>query len=129
MKHLLVELIAGAVQARLNCLETKNVEWEAKHETTINKLVQDHLPSGGGFDNGTQIDLERSTADKLVFTTAFHHMNEGGFYDGWTEHDVVVKPSFIGRLSIDITGKNRNDIKEYIHESFHAALTEEHENV
>jgi hypothetical protein len=80
------------------------------------------MPSGSGFDSGTTLDLDASHADKLVFQTSFHHMDENGYYDGWTEHTVTVTPSLRDRYHIRISGRNRNDIKEMIHQSFDVAL-------
>ena len=80
------------------------------------------LPSGSGFDNGTQFDVENSTMDKLVFTTSFHHMSEHGYYTKWTDHTVTVTPSFHG-LNIKVSGRNRNDIKDHIAECFDCLLT------
>lgn len=119
---LYVEL-ASAVGARLNCLASKNTEWEEKHESRINALVSAHMPSGSGFDNGTAIDLDKSTGEKLVFSTAFHHMDEAGGYCGWTEHEVTAVPSFLGGFSLKISGRDRNDIKDYIGDTFQHALS------
>jgi hypothetical protein len=110
--------IASLVAARLNCLASNNTEWEAKHEAEIIRLVYQYLPSGAGFDGGTKIDFDASTGEKLVFDTSYHHMNEGGFYDGWTEHRVIVTPSLTFGHTLRITGRNRNDIKDYIAEAF-----------
>jgi hypothetical protein len=52
-------------------------------------------------------------------------MNDGGFYDGWTEHTITVTPSFIGSMNIKISGRDRNQIKDYLHDVFSTALTEE----
>jgi hypothetical protein len=114
-------IIANAVQARANCITSGNKEWQAKHEETIENIIKEQLPSGGGFDNGTQIDLNRSNGERLVFTTAYHHMNDGGYYDGWTEHAITVTPNF-SNIRIKVSGRNRNDIKDYIAEMFHNAL-------
>jgi hypothetical protein len=75
--------LASLIQARKNCIASRNEEWEAKHEATILSLVKDNLPSGSGFDSGTKIDLDASHGERLVFFTDFHHMDESGFYDGW----------------------------------------------
>lgn len=121
--RLLYRELASLVQARLNCLDDSrnNVEWADKHETRIERLVKEYMPSGSGFDSGTRIDLERSHGGKLVFDTAFHHMDESGGYDGWTEHTVTVTPAFDG-VNIRIGGRNRNDVKELIHQEFDSAL-------
>lgn len=110
--------IAKCLVAYNNCLKSNNKEWENKWEDKINELVKNHLVSGGGFDTGTKFDWEKSNHNKLVFNTAFHHMNEGGYYDGWTEHQIIITPDLMFGFNIKITGKNRNDIKEYIHTVF-----------
>jgi hypothetical protein len=66
--------LASMVQARLNCIERNNTEWQDKHEERILKLVSDHMPSGSGIDNGTKIDLDASTGEKLVFHFGAGHL-------------------------------------------------------
>ncbi len=92
-------------------------------EDTIERLVKEYMPSGSGFDSGTTLDLEASTDYKLVFGTAFHHMDEHGSYTKWTEHRVIVSPSLAFDFDLVVSGRDHNGIKEYIHESFHQALT------
>lgn len=129
MDNTLAYQIATLIEARQNCIkrigrdanDKLSREWLDRHGIMIRLLVKNHMPSGSGFDNGTSIDLEKSTVDKLVFHTSFHHMNEHGYYDGWTDHTVTVKPGFT-RLDIRISGKNRNDIKDTIDDSFRNAL-------
>ena len=89
--------------------------------------LMDSAPSGSGFDAGTEIDLDRSNKNKLVFTTAFHHMDEFGYYEGWTHHEVIVKPDLRFGFEIKVTGRDKNEkgIKEYIADVFHTWLLEE----
>jgi hypothetical protein len=94
------------------------------HEDTICFLVENHLPRGAGFDNGTAIDLNKSSEEKLVFQTSFHHMDDNGCYDIWTKHTVVVKPSLAYGFLITIGGKNHKDIKSLIQDCFEATLSE-----
>jgi hypothetical protein len=116
-------ILAQIVQARRNCLSSGNSEsWAKRHEGTILAIVAQFMPSGSGFDSGTKIDLDQSTDEKLVFHTSFHHINENGFYDGWSEHEVIVKASLAYGISIRITGEDKRGIKEYIHECFRSAL-------
>lgn len=133
MKRTLYSELSRAIQARANCAELvgghdgvdgemRNPEWFDKHEETIEMLVKQHMPHGSGFDSGTKIDLDASHADKLVFTTSFHHMNDGGFYDGWTEHTVTVVPSLSNGFHMRIGGRNRNDIKEMMYQEFDYVL-------
>jgi len=118
--------LAQLVDARLRCMADDKPlvrkDWGKKHEDRILALVKEHMPSGSGFDNGTKIDLDRSSGERLVFDTAFHHMDEHGGYAGWTEHTVTVTPSLAFGTRIKIGGKNRNDIKEHMHECFSTAL-------
>ena len=123
MSEKLYQTIAQLVQARENCKKSNNREWLDKHESRITDLVKSFLPSGSGFDNGTQIDLDESTPNRLVFHTAYHHMNDGGYYDGWTEHSVIVTPDLASGFDLRITGRDRREIKDYIGEVFHHALS------
>jgi hypothetical protein len=125
MKTQLVESLASKVDARLRCIEAGNAEWEVRHKENADKLVRDYLPRGSGFDSGTTLDWDASRSNKIVFRTSFHHMDEHGYYDGWTEHVVTVRPSFIGRFSLKINGRDRNGIKDYIADGFHHALSQE----
>ena len=52
-------------------------------------------------------------------------MDENGFYDGWTSHDIIVRPSLSSDIYIRITGSNRNDFKDYAHDLFDCALNEQ----
>jgi hypothetical protein len=114
--------LASKVVARLNCIKADNIEWRDRHKEDADRLVRDLMPSGSGFDNGTTLDWEHSTAERLYFKTAFHHMDDHGSYDGWTEHTVFVTPSLLHGVKLSITGRNRRDIKDYIHDCFHDAL-------
>lgn len=118
MKRNVCTALARAVGARLRCLDI------ASHEEAIDAMLED-FPHGSGFDKGTTLDLDLSTGEKLVFTTAFHHMNDGGFYDGWTSHCVIVTPSLKVGFRLRITGRDRNGIKEHIAEAFNACLERE----
>jgi hypothetical protein len=98
-------------------------EWWERHTNRINMLVKEHMPSGSGFDSGMVLEISDSHGEKLVFTTYFHHMKDGGYTD-WTTHVVTVTPSFQG-VNIRISGRNKDDIKDLIHEAFTQALKTE----
>lgn len=114
--------IALMVQSRQNCLTLGNTEWFEKWSHQLTTLATT-LPAGSGIDHGTQIDLDKSNRDKLVLTMDFHHMDEYGGYDGWTSHTITVRPSFQG-IDLTISGANRNNIKEYLHDVYYFALME-----
>ena len=124
----LAQQIASLCVARRNCQSRGNAEWYANHSETLERIARDYLPSGSGIDNGTTIDLDATSFDKIVLTTSYHHMDENGYYDGWTDHKITIRPSFLG-LDITIGGRNRNDIKDYLHDVFHHCLSSEFDEI
>ena len=110
--------IAGTYQAILNCQEAKNGVWEEIHLDTILYIIEKHLPSGSGLDSGVSLDFDKSTPEKLVFDAPFHHMNDMGYYTKWSNHQVVVTPSLQFGFNLKITGKNENNVKEYLSDIF-----------
>lgn len=113
--------ISNLLSAIANCEASGNTEWKLKHGETLAGLCREYLPSGSGIDNGTMLDEYGSSPDKLVFSAGFHHMNDAGMYDGWTQHLIIVTPTFNG-ISVRITGRNRNDIKAYLTDIYSEAL-------
>lgn len=89
----------------------------------IEQLIKERFPNGSGFDSGTK--LISATEDKVVLQADFHHMSEHGYYTGWTEHQVIIKPHFEFGYILKVTGKNKRDIKPYIEEYFYNILNEE----
>ncbi len=124
MTKLLYQRLHIAFVAMKNCERLGNTEWLQRHGETIKSLVDDHMPSGSGWDCGTSYDLNDWTDSKMVFHGSFHHMNDGGYYDGWTDHTVTIRPSFNG-IDMAISGRDRNDIKDYLGETFYSALQTE----
>ena len=129
MARYLYSELASLIDARQRCMlpsaNESQHEHASVHEDTILRLVKDFMPSGSGFDSGTKIDLDASHANKLVFTTSYHHMNDGGYYDGWTDHTVTITPSLVNDFDLRISGRNRNDIKDYMYQTFDQALNED----
>ncbi len=121
MKDKAYTLIARTLQARNSCEETGNDIWYEKHSDRLSEIVKSFAPSGSGFDNGTVLN-DSSRRDRLVFSTSFHHMTEHGMYDGWSHHDVVITPSLANGFDLRVTGRDRNDIKDYIADVFHTFL-------
>jgi hypothetical protein len=102
---------------------TGNTVWREKWHDKIKEIMQSS-PHGSGFDSGTYIDLEASKG-KLVFNTSFHHMNEVGYYVGWTKHKVIIKPLLEYDFIVTVTGRDCNQIKDYIADVFSVWLEEE----
>jgi hypothetical protein len=124
MKDKTYQAIASKLISMENCRKSSNDVWLDKHADALDAIM-DNAPSGSGIDNGVKLLLEDCGRDKLVFQCDFHHMDEHGYYDGWSHHKVTVKPSLFHGITVSISGRNRNDIKEYLGEVLHTWLTEE----
>ncbi len=116
--------LASLIDARANCAKSGNTEWYGKHEDRIEAIISDHMPHGSGFDSGVKLNWERSSSSKLVFSAPYHHMNEGGLYDHWTDYTVIVTPSLVSGFDLRITGRDYNGFKEYAYEVFLACFDE-----
>jgi len=117
-----VTAVARTFRALKECEKTGNDTWAGKHSERIRELINIYFPHGSGFDAGSGFDFEKSSANKLVFYTSFHHMTDGGMYDGWTDHTIIATPDLAFGFSLRVTGRNKRDIKEYIGECFQTAL-------
>jgi hypothetical protein len=119
------QAIASKIEAMRNCNKSGNGEWFTRHHDAIDNIVKEYMPSGSGVDSGTQFDTCEHVdcnRDRLIFTTAFHHMDEHGGYDGWTQHSVIVTPSLARGFDIKVTGSDRNGIEDYLADLFYDAL-------
>lgn len=105
------------ISRTITALETCNLEWQEKHHKALDQIMKT-APSGSGIDSGTKLLLEECKPDKLVFQMDFHHMNEHGFYDGWTEHKITVRPCLSFSVRISIGGRDRNQIKDHLYDVF-----------
>lgn len=119
------QTFAELLMQRENCMKNNNQEWLQRSTETLLRLVKEYMPSGSGIDAGTTIDLDKSNGEKLVFHTSFHHMNDGGYYDGWTEHTVTVKASLFDKFTVSISGRDRGGVKDLLHDQFYFALRNE----
>lgn len=118
MQKINVRELAGKFHAFQNCVKSNNSEWKDKHEDSINAMLE-HLPHGSGIDSGVKFDWQRSTPEKLIFNLEFHYVDENGYYDGWTSHTITITPSLYFGIKINVSGKNRNGVKEYLSDLFH----------
>ena len=124
MKLKVYQQISRSLFALQNSIAANNTEWQSRHEETIQQIIKSTAPSGGGIDCGTVIDLDKSKPDKLVLICEFHHMDENGFYDGWTRHNIIVTPALGFDFDLRMTGCNRNQIKDYLTDIYSDWLNE-----
>lgn len=108
--------------ALVNCNKSGNEEWRQRWHTRLNGLV-DLIPSGSGIDRGPRahgsVDV---SPQEIRFEIGFHHMDDNGHYDGWTDHTVIIRPAFDG-VRVSVSGRNRRDVKDSIHEAMEYAFT------
>jgi len=122
MKRTLIQWISIALEASKVSHPKDRQHIAERWSDLLDDIENNLLLSGSGFDAGTALDREKSTNNKIVFTTSFHHMNEHGFYVRWTEHKVTLSPEFVGGPSIEVSGRNYRDIKEHIAHAFLCCL-------
>lgn len=126
----IIQKIYSAWQAKENCEITNNTEWKEKWANTLREIEKNHLPHGSGFDNGTKI--EKVTDQKITLKSAYHLMDDNGFYREWIDFIIIVRPGF-DTISVEAVGQFSRlqkksygyGIKDYIEEEFYNCLTEE----
>ena len=111
MTRKLYQVLAGLVEARLNCMASGDDELLHSYEEQGNKLVRECMPGGGRFD-GTKLDWNRSMPNKVVLVTAYLHTGHAG----WTKHTVTVRPDLCLGYRLSISKSNRHDLKEFMAE-------------
>lgn len=122
--------IASLIIAIRNCERSGNLEWQSRHAATLEQLRKEYLPSGSGFDCGTQIDA-RATESEIILFADYHYMDPEGYYGGWDAFQISVRPTFDG---IEVTPKyahpgNNDDSRgllDYVADTFHMALSAEY---
>jgi hypothetical protein len=120
--------LARLIDQNERCIANGNTEWKERTDISIERLMQT-APSGNGIDSGTTLIRENDGkapkgVNKLQFRADFHHMNDAGYYDGWTEHIITVRPDLGFGFDLTVSGRNRNGIKEYLAEIYYQWLSE-----
>ena len=121
MQKVNLSKLSKCLIARNKCKASKH-SWQTKWEQSIDKICED-LPSGSGIDSGVKFEIDKSTPEKLVFSVPFHHMDENGYYDGWTTYKITVKPSFWQGFDLKITGRDKNWTKNYLYDLFNEVFS------
>ena len=112
--------LASTIQARLNCIQSHNQEWQDNHEATIKNIINS-LPHGSGIDSKTEINLDKSMSDKIIIRSSYHCMDSDGYYTHWIDFTVTIEPSLQFDFNLDIIGKfgKDQDIKNYLYDTFY----------
>lgn len=116
--------LAILVAAYQRCLSAENTLWIERHYERIQDIMA-AAPAGAGIDCGTVLWPTTSKPNRLVFGLSFHHMDENGMDDVWTDHTLIVTPSLAWGYEMRFTGRNRNEIKEYLSQVYSAWLASE----
>lgn len=119
MSTLLQQLVTTQT-ALDNCRRSGNLEWLERHKEKQTELCA-HLPSGSGIDGGTT--LLSLTESSATLSCDYHHMDPDGFYTHWSSYTITVEATFTG-LNVQVVGEGE-DIREYLAEVYHDALSEE----
>jgi hypothetical protein len=126
----LITTISETLAALANCRRHDGInaatwiEWIERYEQRLD-VINSLLPSGNGIDSGSHI-AESATPERVVIDTSFHHMHESGVYDGWTHHPVIIKASLVHGFTVDVKGRNQNNVKDYLTDVFNGALAAEY---
>ena len=129
MKRKVYQELASRILAQNNCIESDNWEWEEKHGNVAGYIVENYLPSGSGISEIEEISF--AGHDKIVFHSSYHLMDENGMYDGWLKFKVVVKPSLVCGITVDVIGNfsqkggKYSYLKDYLTEEFDRQLQTE----
>ena len=83
------------------------------------KELQKYLPIVKGIEKS--VILLKSTENRIVIDTAYWHE----LLQEWTDHQIVVTPSFEGEINVRVTGKNVENIKSHLNHIFREALLKE----
>jgi len=128
-KVALYKMMAARITAIENCKRYGDTEWEPRHQEELKKLL-DFLPHGSGIDEDWTISIDRSNSERIVLSNSFHVMNEVGFYDGWIDFTVTIRPDFISGFKMNIKGRfsdyrwQGESIKEYLYQVLDFGLRE-----
>jgi len=111
--------LATLTDARLRCIQMDNKEWEEKHTEKIEEMVK-RFPIDDPI-----FDFYESNGQKLVIHSSYHHMNENGFWDGYSDFTIKVTSDLMFGFKLSILGKfprKYESTKDYLHELISSEL-------
>ena len=127
-KDKIYKRLAKMANSRLRCLNSTKFPQEIEnYENEINNIMKNVLPHGSGIDNGCSFNFEKSRNNRLVINSAYHCMNENGYYDGWVDFIVVLTPSLEMDYELQIKGNfgKYSHVKDYLYQIFGDSFDQE----
>ena len=127
-KDKIYKRLAKIANSRLRCLNSIKFPQEIEnYENEINNIMKNSLPHGSGIDNGCSFNYDKSHNNRLVINSAYHCMNENGYYDGWVDFIVVLTPDLELDYTLNIRGNfgKYNHVKDYLYQIFHNSFDQE----
>ena len=97
-------------------------------DESLRPSLKEYLPSGSGFDTGTTVSYDESTPTFIVLYTSFHKMDENGYYDGWVDLEITVKPQY-SKFDLEASPTHytddEDDLLDYVYDTFQYALNQD----
>ncbi|MFY7937382.1 MAG: hypothetical protein ACOVOQ_08395 [Flavobacterium sp.] len=112
--------VLGQKNKSLNVIEKELTLFKEVLPIRLNPVIKD----GNRIEAGCVISL-KSTKKRIVIDTLYWHTNDSDETSRCTAHQVVITPSFEDEINIRITGKNEDNVKEYLHNIFRESLMSE----
>lgn len=78
-------------------------------ELHVRFYASEFLPHGSGIDNGCVVDIKKSSLSKIILSVDWHHMDEHGYYDGWSTYTVTIAATFGDMHHIKVTGGRKDE--------------------
>jgi hypothetical protein len=92
------------------------------HKASIAAIVREHCPNSSNVDQLTALDMERSRPDYLRFVYPVHMMDPNGYWAGWRDYVVSVRPSLAFGINLSVQGRDYNGNKEAIRQAWDSAM-------
>lgn len=114
-----IEAYSEASTAAGNCVGDTTKFWKQRWFDRM-KQLEDLLPHGSGIDD--RIFIDSCTDRRITGHFDFHHMNGGGFYDGWVGYTFTVVATFNG-IDVALRGQDKDGLRDYLGDLLHEAFT------
>jgi hypothetical protein len=104
--------------------------WKDIWEQDLEHLERNYLPSGSGFDAGCSINLVETKVNRLVIDFDYHHMDQNGYYNGWSHNQLILTASLVWDFDIRIVNRKgghriQSYDRDYFIDVFNYALNQE----